>query len=214
MNVLWVIFIQSKMELQLSTEQQQKLINLYQSLCAHTNEVIIKMDKGKIKVQCNNNQTTFIVPAKLNSKKRKMDQYVEEAFNADIDLDMTVNDEENIETLLQYTQDSKQPNGQKLLAYSKFWKNCNKRRKVEGLSTKTLKSEISSITTRNVDRLMRIARRSHEVMEVVGEFFPRKFEIITPTWLLNVNNTEFESFLERTTVRYRLGIEHLAGARS
>jgi hypothetical protein len=61
---------------------------------------------------------------------------------------------------------------------------------------------------------MRIAKRSHEVMEAVGEFFPRKFEIITPTWLLNVNNTEFEDFLERTTVRYRLGIEHLAGARS
>jgi hypothetical protein len=214
MTMLWVILIQRKMELQLSTEQQQKLISLYQSFGAHTNEITIQMNKGKIEVKCNNIQTSFIVPAKPTSKKRKIDQYVEEAYNADIDLDMTVNNEENIENLLQFIQDPTQSNGQKLLAYSKFWTNCNKKRKVEGLSVKTLKSEISSITTRNIDRLMRIAKRSHEVMEVVGEFFPRKFEIITPTWLLNANNADFESFLERTTVRYRLGIEHLAGARS
>ena len=214
MTVLWVILIQSKMELQLSPEQQQKLLNLHQSLGAHTNEITIQMKKGKIKVNCNNIQTSLIVPTNPKSKKRNVDQYVEDAYNADIDLDMTIKDEENIGVLLQFIQDPNQSNGQKILTYSKFWENCNKKRKIEGLSSRTLNSEISSLTTRNVNRLMRVAKKSHKVMEVVGDFFPRKFEIITPTWLLRVNDSEFENFLERTKVKYRLGIEHLAGARN
>ena len=201
------------MELKLSPEQQQKLINLYKSFYAHTNEVTVQMRKGNIKVKCNNLETTLIVPNVFSgSKKRNIDLLVDEAYDAEVDFDMTVKDEENLSTLLQFTKDPNLSNGQKILAYSKVWENC-KKRKLNGESSITIQTEVNTITNRNSDRLLRIANKSSQVMEVVGDYFPRDFKLITPTWLQHVKSADFEEFLEKTKLKYRKGIEHLAGAR-
>lgn len=202
------------MELQLSPKQQQKLIELYQILQVPPNNVTIRMSPGTIKVKCNEIKTTLVVPeSSLNTRKRNLDLFIEEAYNADVDFDMTVKDEEEFNKLLQFIVDPNKANGQKILAYSKIWEKCSQRNK-DGVSMLTINTEINSITNKNSGRLLRIAKKAHQVMEVMGDFFPRKLKLITPTWLQHVRSSDFESFLVGTKLKYRQGIEHLAGARS
>jgi hypothetical protein len=200
------------MELQLSDTQQQKLFELYRILQVPPNEVNIQMSSGKIQVKCNEIETTLLVPT--FNKKRNIELFVNEAYDADIDFDMTVKDEENLIKLLQYASDPHMANGQKILAYSKIWEKSNRRVKEEGTSLLTIKRELESLTNKNSGRIMRIAKGAHKVMEIMGDFFPRKLELITPTWLQHVKRDDFESFLVQTQIKYRKGIEHLAGARN
>jgi hypothetical protein len=60
---------------------------------------------------------------------------------------------------------------------------------------------------------MRTAQKANQVMEVMGNSFPRKLEVITSTWLRHIKNSDFKEFLELTKARYREEIEFLAGAR-
>ncbi|CAG8610072.1 3596_t:CDS:2, partial [Diversispora eburnea] len=87
------------MNLQLTTKQQQKLIDLYQRFYPTSN----------INTQFNPNTI----------KKKPMSKYIEDTFNAEYELDQTVNNEENFDTLLRFTIDSSKSNGQKIQAYSK-----------------------------------------------------------------------------------------------
>ncbi|CAG8601317.1 10018_t:CDS:2 [Diversispora eburnea] len=49
-----------------------------------------------------------------------MSKYIEDAYDAKYELDQTVNNEENFDTLLRFTIDPSKSNGQKIQAYSKF----------------------------------------------------------------------------------------------
>jgi hypothetical protein len=212
--MLWVIFIQSKMTLPLSSDQQQKLLDLYQSFQVPINEVTIQMNSGAIRVKCNNNETVIIVPEiSKKSKKKDINLYIEEAYNADIEIDMTVQNEEDYPTLLQYAIDKEKSNGQRILAYSKVWEQAMLKIKNEKKTLTQLQIEIWTLINRHGKRFLGIAQRSHKLIEVVGDYLPRDFKLITPTWLLHTKSQEFESFIEMSKAKYREGIEPLAGAR-
>ena len=200
------------MELQLSDAQQQKLLDLYRILHVPPNEVNIQMSSGRIHVKCNEIETTLLVPASTK-RKRDINLFVNEAYEADIDYDMTVKDEEDFSNLLLYISDPKNATGQRILAFSKIWEKTQRRIKEEGTSLLTIKGEIEFLTNKNSGRILRITKGAFKVMEVMGDYLPRKLELITPTWLQHVKREDFENFLELTQSKYRKGIEHLAGAR-
>ncbi|CAG8799075.1 25473_t:CDS:1 [Dentiscutata erythropus] len=199
------------MNLQLTSEQQQKLIDLYQSFHPTPN-INIQFNPGTIKIKINSCETTVIVP-ETKTKRKPMSKYIEDAYDAEYELDQTVNNEENFDTLLRFTIDPSKSNGQKIQAYSKVWNQVTQKIKREGETTDQIKRNIWNLIQRNGTRFLRIAQKSNKVTEVVGEFLPRRFEHITPTWLSHIKNEEFEEFLIKLKARYRQEIELLAGAR-
>jgi hypothetical protein len=199
------------MNLQLSTEQQQMLVNLYRSFNIHTDKVTIQMSLSSIKIQRNNSETTLVIPEN-KSKRKSMDSCIEETYNADCETELTVITEENLDQLLEYAIDPSLSNGQRILAYSKIWEKGNKKIKLKETSPEQFQNYVWRKIKRNGPRFLRIADRSFQLMEVVGGYLPRKFELITPTWLQNLKLDEFNSFIDRSKARYRQSIELLAGA--
>jgi len=202
------------MEFQLSSSQQQTLLELYQSLVNPSKEIIIQMKPGVIKIKSNNSKATIIVPERYNknTRKRNLHAYVEEAYHAEMELNLSLMDETNLENLLQLSIDSTQSNGQRIMAYSMSWEIISQRIKQKEVTSSQVQKEIWDKIKRNGIHFIRTAQKAHQVMEVIGNSLPRKLEIITPTWLRHIKNSDFEEFLESTKARYREEIEHFAGA--
>jgi hypothetical protein len=203
------------MELQLSPTQQNSLLELYQSLANTSKEITIRMKPGVIKVENNLSKTTIIVPERFNKsiKRRNIQQYVEEAYNAEMEIDLSVYKETDLNKLLSFTIDSEKSNGQRILAFSKSWEILSKKLKQKETTSSQIQKDIWSQIKRNGIHFMRTAQKANQVMEVMGNSFPRKLEVITSTWLRHIKNSDFKEFLELTKARYREEIKFLAGAR-
>jgi hypothetical protein len=202
------------MNFQLTLEQQRKLLELYQSFNIPDNGINIKIKPTNIDVKVNGLETTLIVPEGYQEKKRKhIDLYIEEAYNADFDFDMSVHNEEDLQTLLKFSIDTTITNGQRILAYSKIWTQVTRKIENKEVTSEQVKRIIWSSIKRNGTRFLRIAQRAHKVMDIMGDYFPRKLELITPTWLQHLKVAEFDNFVIRSRAKYRKGIEHLTGAR-
>ncbi|CAG8562420.1 8391_t:CDS:2 [Diversispora eburnea] len=179
------------MNLQLTTKQQQKLINIHQSFQPNPN-VNIQFNPGTIKVKVNNYETTVVIP-KTKTKKKPMSKYIEDAFDTEYELDQIVNNEENFDTLLRFIIDSSKSND-------------------ERITTNQIKRDIWNKIQRNGTCFLRIVQKSNKITEVVGEFLSQRFEHITFTWLSYNKNKEFENFLIKLKVKYKQDIELLAKA--
>jgi hypothetical protein len=173
------------------------------------------MKPGVIKVENNLSKTTIIVPERFNKsiKRRNIQQYVEEAYNAEMEIDLSVYKETDLNKLLSFTIDSEKSNGQRILAFSKSWEILSKKLKQKETTSSQIQKDIWSQIKRNGIHFMRTAQKANQVMEVMGNSFPRKLEVITSTWLRHIKNSDFKEFLELTKARYREEIEFLAGAR-
>jgi hypothetical protein len=110
------------MELQLSETQRARLLELYQSLQLDYTSVNIQMTSTRIIVQSSSQQTSLTIPTYYQRMRpQNFNRYIEDACNAEVDLDLELYDKGDILSLVSVAIDTAKTNGQRLFAYSKSW---------------------------------------------------------------------------------------------
>ncbi|CAG8816106.1 9133_t:CDS:1, partial [Dentiscutata erythropus] len=130
------------MELQLSETQRARLLELYQSLQLDYTSVNIQMTSTRIIVQSSSQQTSLTIPTHYRrTRPQNFNRYIEDACNAEVDLDLELYDKGDILSLVSVAIDTAKTNGQRLFAYSKFWSLLSKDLVERQLTMKQLRQE-------------------------------------------------------------------------
>ncbi|CAG8642090.1 4406_t:CDS:1 [Diversispora eburnea] len=101
------------MELQLSETQHARLLELYQSLQLDYTSVNIQMTSTRIIVQSNSQQTSLTIPTHYRrTRPQNFNKYIEDACNAEVNLDLELYNKGDILSLVSVVIDIAKTNGQ------------------------------------------------------------------------------------------------------
>jgi predicted metalloprotease with PDZ domain len=201
------------MELQLSETQRARLLELYQSLQLDYTSVNIQMTSTRIIVQSSSQQTSLTIPTHYRrTRPQNFNRYIEDACNAEVDLDLELYDKGDILSLVSVAIDTAKTNGQRLFAYSKSWSLLSKDLVERQLTMKQLRQEVQQITGQNGARFLTVANRAQRLLSVLGEFPIPQFRYITPNWLYHLTSVDFDYFIRKCREQLSQNMEHFAGA--
>src|SRR5829696_4841440 len=185
---------------------QQKLKELYKEFPDSLDEVNIQMKPHKFRITTPE-QTIEVSTEKV--KKKDLNLYILELFGAELDFDFGLYVETDLKKLLRHSEDTKIPNGKRLLAYSLL------ETKINQLQQKATKAEvqkqIEKYSQQNIKRLRQISKRVHRLFQEINEFPIRLTEKVTPRWLYNLTTSEFEEFTQKCSNMNNFE-PHFAGA--
>jgi hypothetical protein len=170
---------------------QQKLKELYREFPTDIDEINIKMKPDQFIIEANNEKT---IVTTQTVKRIDFTPYTLDLFTSEFDFDFGLYAEKDLTKLLQYINQNLLPNGKKLLAYSLIEENFNEL--VNTTSKKSAYEFLKQNSQQNTRRLKQIAKRTYKVMEIIGDFPIRLTTLVTPRWLYNLNEGEFEEFLQ------------------
>jgi hypothetical protein len=185
---------------------QQKLKELYQEFPANTDEINIKMKPDQFIIEANNE--TIIVTTKT-VKRIDFSPYTLDLFTSELDFDFGLYVEKDLTKLLQYLNQNSLPNGKKLLVYSLIEENFNEL--IKRTSKRSAYEFLQRNSQQNSRRIKQIAKRTYSLMKIIGDFPIRLTTQVTPRWLYNLNEGEFEEFLQKCNRMNSLE-NHFAGA--
>ena len=143
-----------------------------------------------------NNSSTSSSNVEINiesNESLKFKIFLLDIDQASINLNYDFYIEDNEALLFKSLTDSNISNGLKLISYAKLglkFKDYDKTGKRN--ARKTIEDKIE----RNGTRTLRIASRTYQLFEIIGDFPICEFKRITPKWLFSLTNSEFETFLE------------------
>ncbi|CAG8600465.1 8940_t:CDS:1 [Diversispora eburnea] len=101
------------MKLQLSETQRTRLLELYQSLQLDYTSINIQMTSIQIIVQNSSQQTSLTIPTYYRqTRSQNFNRYIEDAYNAEVNLDLELYDKRNILSLVSVVIDTIKTNGQ------------------------------------------------------------------------------------------------------
>ena len=132
-------------------------------------------------------------------------------YNSEQDFDFGLYVETDLRKLLQYIDNTNNPNGKRLLAYSLLETKMNTM--IQRSTKKKVIEVVKRHTQQNVPRLREIARRANKVLEITNEFPIRMITKVTPHWLYSLSKGEFELFLQKCRRMNSLE-NHFAGAQN
>ena len=127
---------------------------------------------------------------------QKLNRYINDACDPDIDFDVDILAANNLTRYLQLGSDPNKSHSQQILALSYAWDEVLKRKVCEGTSIANTQREMQQTINRNVKRLFIIASRANRLLATVGDFPPPKFRFITPHWLYNLSRPDFDKFIK------------------
>ena len=111
------------MELQLTSVQKAKLLELYQSFHLNYKNLKIQMSPTQITVQTNEHSAQLIVPARFQRiQKLTSDKYINDVLNTSTDYDEELYSRNDFSFFINIAVDQTKTNGQRIYAYSKSWK--------------------------------------------------------------------------------------------
>lgn len=169
---------------------QKALLEVYKLLEPNSGDTHIQFSKDKIQFTQSNNAPYEITVA---SNDDKFIPFLLDIDEAPIDLDYNFYVDDNENTHMQYLADTNNPNGKKLISYSKIGQRIkDQNNDSKQITRRTIENKIQ----RNGQRILRIASRAYQLFEIIGDFPIRKFKRITPKWLFSLTNDEFSKFLE------------------
>jgi hypothetical protein len=171
---------------------QQKLKDLYREFPSDISEIKVNMKPDQFTIETNNDK---IVITTRTIKKINFSPYLTDLITSDLDFDFGLYVEKDLTKLLQYINLESFPNGKKLLAYSLFEENFNEL--IKTTSRKTTYEFLKQNCNQNTRRIKQIAKRANRLLEITGEFPIRLTSQVTPRWLYNLNEGEFEEFLQK-----------------
>lgn len=199
------------MDLQLSETQRARLLELYQSLQLDYSSINIQMNSTQIHVQSGTQQTSLTIPIHYRRiRPRNFERYINDACNADTDLDIETYNKGDTLSLISIAIDTAKTNGQRIFAYSRCWTLLYNELVERRITMKQLRQEVQQITGQNGARFLTVANRAQRLMSIVGEFPIPQFRYITPNWLYHLTNVDFDYFIRKC--RDNSTIEHFAGA--
>lgn len=185
---------------------QQKLKELYREFPVDVDEIKINMKPDQFNIKTNDKDITVITQT---VKRINFSPYLIDLFNSDLDFDFGLYVEKDLIKLLQYINSESLPNGKKLLAYSLLEENFNKL--IVSTSRRKAYEFLNQNCNQHSRRTKQIAKRVHKLLEITGEFPIRLTTQVTPRWLYNLNNGEFEQFLQKCN-QMKSFDPHFAGA--
>ena len=187
---------------------QQKLTELYQNYSDEINEINIQLKPDGYVIR-SPEQTINV--STLGIKKKDFNPYLLELFNAELDFDFGLYAETDLKNLLKYSEDITNPNGKRLLAYSLLEARLIQLQLT--IPKNELQAQLIRYSTHNVDRLQRIAKRAHRLLQEIGEFPIKMTEKITPRWLYCLTKKEFNELIQKCSRMNNLE-SHFAGAQN
>ncbi|CAG8797825.1 24609_t:CDS:2, partial [Dentiscutata erythropus] len=120
----------------LQKERQKHLAKAYEY---HENDIILLYDSAKRQVS---QQTSLTIPTHYRrTRPQNFNRYIEDACNAEVDLDLELYDKGDILSLVSVAIDTAKTNGQRLFAYSKSWSLLSKDLVERQLTMKQLRQE-------------------------------------------------------------------------
>lgn len=185
---------------------QQKLKELYREFPVDVSEIIINMKPDQFNIKTNDKDITV---STQTVKRINFSPYLIDLYNSDLDFDFGLYVEKDLTKLLQYINNDSLPNGKKLLAYSLFEENFNKL--IESTSRRKAYEFLRQNCQHNTRRTKQIAKRVYRLLEITGEFPIRLTTQVTPRWLYNLNEGEFEQLLQKCNQMKNFD-PHFAGA--
>jgi len=185
---------------------QEKLKELYREFPADTDEVNIQMKPDQFIIKANN-KTTIVTTQTI--KRINFTPYTIDLFTSELDFDFGLYVEKDLVKLLQYIKQDSLPNGKKLLVYSLIEENFNEL--ANSTSKKVAYEFLKQNSQQHTRRTKQIAKRSYRLMKIIGDFPIRLTSQVTPRWLYNLNEGEFEEFLQKCKDMNNLE-NHFAGA--
>jgi hypothetical protein len=201
------------MDLQLSEIQRARLLELYQSLQLDYSSVTIQMSSTQISVQSGIQQTSLNIPTHYRrTRPSNLEKYINDACNANTDLDIETYNKEDVLSLVSIAIDTAKTNGQRTFAYSKCWTLLSTDLVERRITMKQLRQEVQQITGQNGSRFLTVANRAQKLMSIVGEFPIPQFRYITPNWLYHLTSEDFDYFIRKCRENVIPNIEHFAGA--
>ena len=153
---------------------QQKLVELYYNFPENMSEINISMTNENLTIS--NLENTIIIPS-TQIRKINFDIYLET----------------DLQVLLTYVENYNNPNGQRLLAYSLIGSIIEKR--TQTTSKRDVTKYLQGHSQQNISRLRQIARRANQLFKIIEEFPIKLVTKVTPRWLYQLNEREFEEFL-------------------
>ncbi|RHZ87912.1 hypothetical protein Glove_29g109 [Diversispora epigaea] len=169
---------------------QQKLVELYYNFPENMSEINIKMTNENLTIS--NLENTIIIPS-TQIRKINFDIYIEDILSANLDFCFDIYLETDLQVLLTYVENYNNPNGQRLLAYSLIGSIIEKRNQTT--SKRDVTKYLQGYSQQNIPRLRQIARRANQLFKVIEEFPIKLVTKVTPRWLYQLNEREFEEFL-------------------
>lgn len=155
------------MTFQLNKTQRQQLFEIYKAL--QSENVTIQMTPSEINIQTEKGLTVIDVP-EVEQNNRKLNRYINDACNPDIDFDADVLAANSLTRLLQLGSNPVKSHSQQILALSYAWDEVLKRKDNDGIAIKQTETEMQRTINRNVKRLFVIALRSNRLLATVGIF--------------------------------------------
>jgi hypothetical protein len=205
----------SKMELQLTSAQKTKLLELYQSFHLNYDNLEIQMSPTKISIQANERSTQLIIPARYQRiQKLTSDKYINDALNTSIDYDEELYSGNDLSFFINIAVDQTKTHGQRLYAYSKSWKLLQTDLDEQNTTLKQKQREIQQITGQNGFRFTTIAQRANRLLTLLGGIFVHQFKYVTPNYLFHLSNNSFEYFISQINEQMERAFNNFAGAQS
>jgi hypothetical protein len=187
---------------------QQKLKELYKEFPENLDEINIQLKPNNFTIST---VDQVIEVATDNIKRKDFNPYLLDLFNAELDFDFGLYVETDLRKLLKFSEDIKNPNGKRLLAYSLLETRINQ---LQQRTSKTeMQKQLEKLSQQNIKRLLQISKRTHRLLQEINEFPIRMTEKVTPRWLYNLTNNEFEEFMKKCN-RMNNFEQHFAGAQS
>ena len=171
---------------------QKKLMELYKDFPEEINDVHIQLTPNNYSIRTQ--EQTITVSAE-NIRKTNFTPYLLDLFNAESDFDFGLYVETDLKKLLKYSENINNPNGKRILAYSLIETRVNQLQQT--ITKKELQKQLGRYSSQNIERLRRISRRAHLLLQEVNEFPIRLTERVTPRWLYGLTKREFETFLQK-----------------
>jgi len=201
------------MELQLSETQRVKLLELYQSLQLDYTRINIQMNSTQILIDNGAQQTSLNIPTHYRrSRPRNFERYINDACNAEVDLDLDLYEKDDLLSLVSIAINTTKTNGQRLFAYSKSWTLLSTDLVERQITMRQLREEVQQITGQNGARFLTVANRAQRLLTILGEFPIPQFRYITPNWLYHLTSIDFDYFIRKCRDHISSSNGHLAGA--
>ncbi|RHZ87388.1 hypothetical protein Glove_36g29 [Diversispora epigaea] len=181
------------MAIQLNEIQRQQLIEIYSAL--QSENVTINMTPSEINIQTEKGSTTIDL-LEVGQANQKLNRYINDACNPDIDLDVDILAAGSLTRLLQLGSDPSKSHSQQILALSYAWDKVLERKVCNNITIAQTQKDMQAAINRNVKRLFVIALRANKLLSTVGDFPPPKFKLITPHWLFNLSRPDFDNFIK------------------
>jgi hypothetical protein len=197
------------MEFFCSPEIQQKLQEIQNLLPLENNNVQVNFSQNLITISDSIHNHDIILSSQQKPKliSPDLENIINDIYQAEVIFDYEITMEDNLNRILAYIGKKDNPNGQKIIMLSHLGK---KIKNEYSTNRKKIRSIIEVQTGLDGERIIKIAKRAYQFIQVIGDFPIREITKVTPKWLYGVRQKDFDQMLKMCKERELIEFSELA----